>query len=116
MIIPGAAGSPVILHVPHASTVIPDNVRAGILLDDNRLAAELAAMTDAHTDTIALAAADRVTPRPWAYVNPYSRLVVDPERFPSDAEEMNQSGWARCTPTPPTSACSVTSPRTPPSS
>ena len=92
MIVPGAAESPIILHVPHASTVIPADVRSGIVLDDDRLAAELVAMTDARTDLIALGAADRLTPRPWAYVNPYSRLVVDPERFPDESEEMNRVG------------------------
>jgi hypothetical protein len=41
----------VVLHVPHASTAIPGDVRAGILLDDAELARELLASTDHHTDT-----------------------------------------------------------------
>jgi hypothetical protein len=41
----------VVLHVPHASTVIPVDVRVGILLDDDALARELLASTDHHTDT-----------------------------------------------------------------
>jgi hypothetical protein len=42
----------VVLHVPHASTVIPADVRAGIVLDDAALARELLASTDHHTDTL----------------------------------------------------------------
>jgi N-formylglutamate deformylase len=89
---PGAGGSPVLLHVPHASTAIPPEVRAGLLLDDVELAAELAAMTDARTDHIAAAAADRARARPWSFVNELSRLVVDPERFPDEREEMAAVG------------------------
>ena len=92
MITPGAAESAVILHVPHASTTIPDDVRAGIVLDDDQLAAELWTMTDAYTDVIALEAAERCVGRPWVVVNPLSRLVVDPERFPDHTEEMNAVG------------------------
>jgi predicted N-formylglutamate amidohydrolase len=89
---PGAGASPVLLHVPHASTAIPPEVRAGLLLDDDELAAELAAMTDAATDRVAAAAADRARARPWSFVNELSRLVVDPERFPDDREEMAAVG------------------------
>ena len=39
-IIPGDAQSTVILHVPHSSTFIPADVRAGIVLTDEELAAE----------------------------------------------------------------------------
>lgn len=81
-----------VLHVPHSSTRIPGEVRAGIVLDDAALAAELLRMTDAHTDRIALAAARAVTPRPWVFVNRMSRLVVDPERFPDEREEMRAVG------------------------
>jgi N-formylglutamate deformylase len=88
----GAGGSPVLLHVPHASTVIPPEVRAGLLLDDDELAAELAAMTDAATDRLAAAAADQARLRPWSFVNELSRLVVDPERFPDEREEMAAVG------------------------
>ena len=50
-------GASTVLHVPHASTAIPAGVRERIVLDDEQLAAELAAMTDWHTVTLALAAA-----------------------------------------------------------
>ena len=88
----GAEDSPVILHVPHASQVIPSDVRARLLLSDDALAAELAHMTDAHTDVIAdhaAAAADRT---PWSLVNLLSRLVVDPERLLDDRENMRAVG------------------------
>ncbi len=91
-ITPGERDSPVLLHVPHSSTAVPDAVRDGLLLDDADLASELAAMTDADTDVIAEAAAGTARLRPWLFVNRLSRLVVDPERFPDDREEMNALG------------------------
>ena len=91
-VIPGAAGCGVILHVPHSSRRLPPDARASILLDDDALASELDHMTDAHTDLIAARAARSA----WLFVNPYSRLVVDPERFPDDfpgsREEMTAIG------------------------
>ena len=79
------------------STLIPEDVRQSILLTDDELAAELAHMTDAHTDQLAASAAaateDGVVPGPpWQFVNGCSRLVVDPERFPDEREEMLSVG------------------------
>lgn len=91
-IVPGDASSSYILHVPHSSTRIPDDVRAQLLLDDDALAEELRLMTDARTDELAILAAERVTPRPWLFVNRRSRLVVDPERLPDEREEMYAVG------------------------
>lgn len=91
-VIPGAPGSRVILHVPHSSRAIPDDVRAGIVLDDAALEDELDAITDAHTDRLAEQAAEQAAVRPWLLVNRLSRLVVDPERFPDESEEMNAVG------------------------
>jgi N-formylglutamate deformylase len=91
-VVAGSPESSVVLHVPHSSTRIPADVRAGLVVDDAALATELLRMTDAHTHRIALAAADAVTPRPWVFVNRMSRLVVDPERFPDDHEEMRTVG------------------------
>jgi N-formylglutamate amidohydrolase len=87
----GVIGTPtsgVILHVPHGSREIPPDARASILLDDRALAVELDLMTDAHTALIA----SRAAPSAWLFVNPYSRLVVDPERFPDEREEMTAVG------------------------
>ncbi|MBD8606029.1 N-formylglutamate amidohydrolase [Aeromicrobium sp. CFBP 8757] len=91
-VIQGDPGSRVVLHVPHASRVIPPDVRGDILLDDDALERELDAMTDAFTDVIAERSADLTHLRPWIFVNETSRLVVDPERFPDETEEMNAVG------------------------
>ncbi|MER7571296.1 N-formylglutamate amidohydrolase [Streptomyces sp. NPDC126514] len=88
----GAERSPVILHVPHSAREIPDDVRAGIVLDDTALQRELDHITDAHTARIAGAAADACAVRPWVFANRLSRLVVDPERFPDEREEMLAAG------------------------
>lgn len=87
-LLPGAPTSHVILHVPHSSRVIPPHVRAGIVLDDVALERELDHITDAHTAEIAAQAASLAAVRPWQFVNRLSRLVVDPERFPDEREEM----------------------------
>lgn len=88
----GAADSPVILHVPHASRSVPPEVRAGILLTDSALERESDHIVDAHTDEIAEAAAQAAAVTPWRFVNRLSRLVVDPERFPDEREEMLSVG------------------------
>lgn len=88
-LVPGAAESSVILHVPHASRELTPAARAGILLDDAELDAELDRMTDAYTDIIARRAANSTA---WLFINRYSRLVVDPERFPDEREEMRAAG------------------------
>ena len=86
--LPGDPTSPVILHVPHSSREIPAGVRSGIVLDDAALERELDHITDAHTASIAEEAARTAGVTPWRFVNRLSRLVVDPERFPDDREEM----------------------------
>ncbi|MEU3774614.1 N-formylglutamate amidohydrolase [Streptomyces sp. NPDC032472] len=87
-LLPGAPASPVILHVPHSSRAIPDSVRNGIVLDDSALERELDHITDSHTADIAAAAAAASAVTPWQFVNRLSRLVIDPERFPDEREEM----------------------------
>lgn len=84
----GDPASAVVLHVPHASRAVPDRVRAGLLLDDDGLRTELDRMTDTATDVLAAHAAEAAALTPWRWVNPWSRLVVDPERFPDGREEM----------------------------
>lgn len=75
---------PIVAHIPHGSTHIPADVRTDILLDDTHLAAELVRMTDWHTQELfAWTGALGAT----RFVNDLSRLVVDPERFPDDADE-----------------------------
>ncbi len=93
-LVAGAAGSPVLLHVPHAARRIPGDARRGIVLDDAALERELDHITDAHTDALAARAAQAAAPgrTPWRFVNGLSRLVVDPERFPDEREEMLAAG------------------------
>jgi N-formylglutamate amidohydrolase len=91
-LLPGADESPVILHVPHSARAVPAAVRAGIVLDDAALARELDHLTDAHTERIAAGAAQLCEVTPWRFVNRLSRLVVDPERFPDEREEMRAAG------------------------
>lgn len=70
-----------ILHIPHSSDIIPDNLRDQIVLSDEDLSAELILMTDAFTDELfSLQGA-------IALKFPISRLLVDVERFPNDGEE-----------------------------
>lgn len=73
----------VVLHIPHASTVFPDDERARLTLNDAELDAELLVMTDWFTDELfALSDAHVETVR-----FPVSRLVLDPERFLDDQSE-----------------------------
>ncbi|MDJ0344303.1 N-formylglutamate amidohydrolase [Streptomyces sp. H10-C2] len=89
---PGAARSAVVLHVPHSSRTLTPAARGSILLDDAALSRELDHMTDAHTDLIAARAAAAATVTPWTHRNLLSRLVIDPERFPDEREEMRAVG------------------------
>lgn len=84
--------SPLVMHVPHSSTVIPDEVRADLLLDDSELDLELKKMTDWYTDDLANIALDRAGLNARTVENQFSRLVVDPERFIGDEEPMAAIG------------------------
>jgi N-formylglutamate deformylase len=43
------AHSPLISHIPHSSTLIPDSVRPTLMLTDVEVQQELLRMTDAYT-------------------------------------------------------------------
>jgi len=88
----GDPASPVVLHVPHSARDLPDRARATLTIDDRALAEELDHLTDAHTDLIAARAAALSATRPWILRHRWSRLAVDPERFPDDREEMRAVG------------------------
>ena len=84
IVVASAPASPVIVHIPHASTTITPPAREHILLDDAELAREVVRLTDWHVDelfawTLSLGAD--------LFINTISRLVFDPERFADDAEE-----------------------------
>lgn len=91
-LLPGDDRSPVLLHVPHSARAIPAPVRSGIVLDDRALERELDHITDAHTAELATQAAESAAVTPWRFVNGLSRLVIDPERFPDEREEMRAVG------------------------
>jgi N-formylglutamate deformylase len=75
----------VVLHIPHASTVIPPSVRTGLLISGIELEAELLRLTDHYTDELF----SGTVPGSSEVVFPVSRLVVDPERFVDDALELS---------------------------
>lgn len=88
-----AAEVSMVVHVPHAGTALPDDVRAGIVLDDEALTAELVALTDWHTDRLVDVPA-AVRTGATAIVNRVSRLAVDVERLPDAREPMAAKGLA----------------------
>lgn len=69
-----------ILHIPHASTTIPD--RTGYLVDEATLQAEQLLLADLHTDELF------ANPTDIAIVAPVSRIFCDVERFADDALEV----------------------------
>jgi N-formylglutamate deformylase len=89
VIAPSAAAAPILVHVPHSSTLVPADVRADLLLDAEELDTELLRLTDHRTDVLASGVGEFGAVR---FVNRRSRLVVDPERFPDDTEEMLEVG------------------------
>ena len=81
---PTADAVPVIAHVPHASTHIPEAVRVELRMSDAELADELLRLTDHFTDELFAGLAELGVTR---FVNDLSRFVFDPERFLDDAAE-----------------------------
>ena len=69
--------SSIVIHVPHASTVIPDLERSTFQCDLND---EVLIMTDHYCD-------ERFCSGYTSIVVPVSRLVCDPERFRDDEQE-----------------------------
>ncbi|MFP4148010.1 MAG: N-formylglutamate amidohydrolase [Nitriliruptoraceae bacterium] len=81
---PTRTAAPVVVHVPHSATAIPDDVRGQLLLTDAELQAELRLMTDHRTEQLASGVGANGATR---MLNGWSRLAVDPERFLDPAEE-----------------------------
>lgn len=78
-----AAHSDIVWHLPHDATEIPLKVRDQFVLADEALAGEILRMTDHATMRLfGLDPYDQTVVRA-----PVSRLVVDVERFPDDADE-----------------------------
>ena len=80
MMIPSAF---MILHIPHSSKRIPPGIQESILLSNEELESELLRMTDAFVDELFTCGETEAI----RAVFPYSRLVVDVERFLDDAKE-----------------------------
>lgn len=81
---PSGARAPVVAHVPHASTVIPDEVRSELLVSGDELADELLRLTDWYTDELFGGLRELGATQ---FVDRISRLVFDPERFLDDSAE-----------------------------
>jgi N-formylglutamate deformylase len=77
----------VILHIPHASATIPAQFRDQFILNNKELASEQLRLVDAYTGEL------YESPEAQIVCFPYSRLLVDVERFPNDDQEpMSQVG------------------------
>src|SRR6187399_660221 len=72
-----------VIHVPHASTIIPPDVREQFVLTDDQIAREIRLLTDHLTDELFAVPHDLAASVKFAI----NRLVVDPERFEADAHE-----------------------------
>lgn len=72
-----------ILHIPHASTVIPPELLRTFRISHEELQRELIRLTDAFTDELFVEA----LPSACAIIHPVSRFVVDPERFAANEQE-----------------------------
>ena len=84
----GKGSSPLLVHVPHSSTWVPDAERSDLLLDDEALEAELRLLTDWYTDRIAFDALASADVSAVVFANRASRLLIDPERFTGAEEPM----------------------------
>jgi N-formylglutamate amidohydrolase len=77
------APAALVVHVPHASLVVPGDVAADLLLNASEIEHELLVMTDRYTDELFAMPPSLAT----TVAFPVSRLVVDPERFTDDTQE-----------------------------
>ena len=75
--------TPLLLHLPHDSIVIPADAAADFLLTSEELRQELLLLTDWHTADLYAADANPVE----VVRAEVSRFVVDVERFPDDRDE-----------------------------
>jgi N-formylglutamate amidohydrolase len=73
-----------VLHIPHASRIVPEEEGRRFLIGTEALQSELMRMTDAHTDELFPVTSNEAA----RVVFPVSRLVCDVERFPRDANEI----------------------------
>jgi N-formylglutamate amidohydrolase len=84
---PGEGINHSIIHVPHASKFIPDSCRDQFIISEKELNLEMEKLTDHFTDSLVEGL------QAVKVVFPYSRLLVDVERFADDdLEPMSQLG------------------------
>ena len=76
--------TPIIAHIPHAATEIPQHLRQSIVLGDADLHQQIIKLTDWHTEALFSWVSDLGG---RLFVNTISRLAFDPERFVDDASE-----------------------------
>lgn len=81
---------PLVVHLPHASTHVPQRFKEDLLLTDKELAREITRVTDHLTDRLFESGSTLGA----CFVNRISRLVFDPERFRSDEDEVMASRGA----------------------
>lgn len=72
-----------IVHVPRASTFIPDDVWSEFLVPRDQVEADAAASADLYTDEVARQA----WPQSKIIQAEVSRIVVDVERYDDDSQE-----------------------------
>ena len=78
---------PLLIHLPHSSVHISDDDRRDILLDESELQAELLKLTDRYTDELFDYRGVVI------HKNLNSRIIIDPERFRNEKDEiMSQFG------------------------
>ena len=73
----------IVLHLPHASTTVPEDVQDQFAISQEELDEEIDRLTDHATDEIFT----RAFPNATSCIFPVSRFVVDPERFVDDTKE-----------------------------
>jgi N-formylglutamate amidohydrolase len=78
-----------ILHIPHASTVIPEDCLKDFCISNDEITRELLRMTDSYTNELYISD----DPKVYRVETMFSRLCCDVERFREDeGEEMSKIG------------------------
>jgi N-formylglutamate amidohydrolase len=87
-IIKRSVNVPLIANIPHSSTYIPSFIKQSFILSDGDLYNELLKLTDKYVDEFFSCVPDFDG---ISMIYRYSRMIVDPERFEDDQEEIMSS-------------------------
>jgi N-formylglutamate deformylase len=79
---------PLIAHIPHSHTAIPADLRPAFRLSDAQFQKEIFRLTDWYADELFVCVQEMGGVE---VAFPLSRLVLDPERFEDDAQEIMAS-------------------------